>query len=275
MSGLPRSGSTLFQQIISQNPNFHASPTSGLINFFMHAKRNWKDNNEFRAQGLTEVEQRVNGSFRGILEGFYQQELREGKLIFDKSRGWMAYVEYLKEIYQNEDVKVICVVRDVRAILASFEKLYRNRSLSYPEFADEDFLLSQSVEGRAEILLRKGGVIGLPIARLRDALRRCPNNIILVPYQQLLSEPTVLFQRLHDMLGIQQYFYDFDDVKQVTQEEDVYHGYKGLHDIKEGKIVAPEGVPWEGMFDPAFIDDVTNAYADINKLCEFKPDNED
>jgi sulfotransferase len=163
VSGLPRSGSTLWMQIVGQNPKFHSTPTSGLINFWMNAKRNWKDNNEFRSQGLDEVENRLKGSFKGIIDGFYEEELAQGKYVFEKSRGWIAYIDYLKDIYQNPDLKVIVLVRDIKAIIASFEKLYRKRSISYPEFSDDDFILSQTVEGRAEILLRKNGVVGLTI----------------------------------------------------------------------------------------------------------------
>jgi sulfotransferase len=257
VSGLPRSGSTLLQNILAQNPKAHSTPTSGLVNFFMNCKTGWKDNNEFRSQGLEEVENRIKGSFRGIIDGFYSKELAEGKFIFEKSRGWMAYIEYLKDIYQNSDLKVIACVRDVRAIVASFEKLYRKRSISYPEFSNE---------GRCEILLRNNGVVGLPIVRLRDVLRRSSSSLLIVRYKDLLENPQQSLQILHDVLGIPSFKYNFDEIKQVVKEYDVYHGYQGLHDIKEGAIISPKGIPWDGMFEQGFLESMTNAYSDINRL---------
>jgi|SaaInlStandDraft_1057018.scaffolds.fasta_scaffold14370_2 sulfotransferase len=266
VSGLPRAGSTLFQQIIGQNPKFYPTPTSGFINFFMSSKRQWKQNNEFSSEGMEKVYPRINNSFRGMFEGYFSEELSEGKIIFEKSRGWVAYIEYLKEIFQDPDFKVICMVRDIRAIVASFEKLYRNRGIEYPEHSDEDFLEAQTVEGRANILLKKGGVIGMPITRLQDALRRHPNNIVIVPYQKLLSDPKTTMLTLHDILGMQRYEYDFNNIKQVTNEHDVYHGYKGLHDIREGAITPPEGTPWAGMFEDSFIDEIGQRYSFLNNI---------
>jgi hypothetical protein len=270
LSGLPRSGSTLFQQIIGQNPNFHPTPTSGLINFFMNSKRQWKDNNEFRAEGLEHVLPRVNNAFRGMLEGYYREEFDDGKYIFEKSRGWMAYIEYLKDIFKDENFKVICMVRDIRSILASFERLHSKRDISYPECSDEDFTLSQTVEGRAEILLRPNGVVGLHITRLIDACRRQPNNVVIVPYIKLIDEPEKCFKELHQVFNLDPFIYDFNNIKQVTHENDIYHGYKGLHDIKEGPITKSNGqAPWEGIFTDSFLREVEKQYSQIIKLSSY------
>jgi sulfotransferase len=266
LSGLPRSGSTLMLQILGQNPMFHPTPTSGFINFFVKNKFNWKNNNEFSAQGMEKILPRIHSSFRGMFEGFYKEELEAGKIVFEKSRGWQGYIPYLKEIFEDENFKIICTIRDIRAILASFEKLHSKRDLSYPEPSDNDFIESQTVEGRANILLRANGVVGLPIIRLQDALRRHQNNIVLVSYKGLLNDPKGVFNFLHDHLELPKFEYDFENVKQVTHEHDVYHGYKGLHDIKEGPITSPEEIPWQGMFEQPFIDEIGQRYSFLNGL---------
>jgi sulfotransferase len=228
-------------------------------------KRGWKENNEFRAMGMEKVQPRIVSSMRGMFQGFFEEELSQGKTVFLKSRGYMAYIEYLKEIF-GYDVKVICLVRDIRSILASFEKLYRKRGIEYPEFTDNDFIESQTVEGRANILLRKDGVVGLPIIRLQDALRRHPENIVLVSYQGLLNDPKGVFNYLHEHLELPQFEYDFSNIKQVTSELDVYHGYKGLHDIKEGPITPPEDLPWKDIFEEPFIEEIGNRYSFLNGI---------
>lgn len=266
VAGLPRSGSTLFQQILGQNPNFYPTPTSGFINFFMNSKRSWKNNNEFSAEGMEKINPRINNSFRGMFEGYFNDELKDGKIVFDKSRGWVAYIEYLKEIFQNDDIKIICLVRDVRAILASFETLYRKRGIEYPEFGDDSFIESQTVEGRANILLRKDGVVGLPITRLQDALRRHPKNLIIVPYKGLLTNPKETLGLVHDALELPKFEYDFNNIKQITTELDVYHGYKGLHNIKEGPIVSPNTAPWENIFEPQFNNEIGQRYQYLNTI---------
>jgi len=201
-----------------------------------------------------------------MFEGFWGEEISQEKTIFLKSRGYMAYIEYLIEIFDNPDFKVICCVRDIRAILASFEKLFKRRGIEYPEFSNEDFVESQTVEGRAGILLRKNSVLGLPIVRLQDALRRHPQNIVLVPYKAMINDPKTTFKNLHDILELPSYQYDFENIKQVTNELDVYHGYKGLHDIKEGSIVSSKELPWKGMFEESFIDEIGIRYSYLNNI---------
>ena len=53
-STLPRSGSTLLQNIMGQNPEFHVTPTSGLIDLMLGARIGYNQNHESKA-GDTEM----------------------------------------------------------------------------------------------------------------------------------------------------------------------------------------------------------------------------
>ena len=50
---LPRAGSTLFQNIIGQNPDFYVTPTSGFLELIYGAKANFQTSPEFKAQDQT------------------------------------------------------------------------------------------------------------------------------------------------------------------------------------------------------------------------------
>ena len=43
-SSLPRAGTTLLQNIIGQNPAFHVTPTSGMIDLVLGARIGYNDN---------------------------------------------------------------------------------------------------------------------------------------------------------------------------------------------------------------------------------------
>ena len=84
---LPRAGSTLLQNVLAQNPDFYATPTSGLIEIFLNARNiysnnivnNWERNYRikqfaegFKADGrptLILVERREHGA---ILESMIE-----------------------------------------------------------------------------------------------------------------------------------------------------------------------------------------------------------
>lgn len=49
-SSLPRSGSTLLQNILGQNPDFYTTPTSGLVELLYRSRNGYSDSSEFKAQ---------------------------------------------------------------------------------------------------------------------------------------------------------------------------------------------------------------------------------
>ena len=49
-SSLPRSGSTLLQNLLAQNPDIYATPTSGVLELIFGARANYTTSPEFIAQ---------------------------------------------------------------------------------------------------------------------------------------------------------------------------------------------------------------------------------
>ena len=49
-SSMPRSGSTLLQNIFAQNPDMYATPTSGVLELIFAARGNYTNSPEFKAQ---------------------------------------------------------------------------------------------------------------------------------------------------------------------------------------------------------------------------------
>jgi sulfotransferase len=264
VAGLPRSGSTLLLNLLGQNPAHHVTPTSGLIELFVQIKNRWPEFVEFKAEGLEKVKPRVLGALRGLILGYFDSELGAGKTVFDKSRGWLQYVEPLEETLQRR-VKVIVTLRDVRAIVASFEKLYRGRSIEYREPSDEAFFQCQTVEGRADVLLSPKSVLGLTIARLRDALARgLGDRLVIVPYRALTTCPQETLGHLHKVLELPQFDYDPLNVAQLTREDDHFHGMP-LHTIRS-RVEPPEQAPWHGVLPNSLCHRLASIYTDINRL---------
>lgn len=204
-------------------------------------------------------------SMKGLLLGFHMKHLMAGKRVFDKSRGWLPYIEELETVLGHR-VKVLCTVRDIRSVIASFEKLYRNRDISWNHYVGEDFFKEQTQEGRVNILLRNSGVVGISINRIRDIFyRNKQDRVHIIPYAKLLVEPQNTLDGVHDFLDIDRYNYDFDNIEQVTHEVDEVHGMGELHTIKN-KITPPQELPWEGVLDDEIVKRLEVEYADINNL---------
>src|SRR5688572_23471300 len=70
-SSLPRSGSTLLQNILAQNPRFYCSPTSGVITLLEAARLTFVDGPPFMAQDPAVMQAGFRAFCRAALEGFY------------------------------------------------------------------------------------------------------------------------------------------------------------------------------------------------------------
>ena len=121
-SSLPRAGSTLLQNILAQNPDIYATPTSGVLELVFAARGNYTDSPEFKAQDA-EVMKKAFLAFCTQGMKAYYEAITDQKYVIDKSRGWGIHYDFLNLL--NPEPKIICMVRDLRDIFASMEKNYR------------------------------------------------------------------------------------------------------------------------------------------------------
>lgn len=269
VSGLPRSGSTLLLNILGQNPAHHVTPTNGLLWMVSAIRDGWSANDAFVAQGLPTVEPRIPAALRGMIYGFYEQELgAERKVVFDKNRGWVSQVELLERVFRRR-VPVIVTVRDVKSVVASFEKLYRKNPVVRRQYLGPAYIQAQTIDGRARVLTSPGGVVGLAINAVRDAMNRgVADRLLIVPYNRIVTDPRGTLASLHEALGLAPFDYDPENVQQITKEDDSIYGWGfDLHSIRP-KVEPPAVKPWEGVLPDHTCEWLDREFADINALSQ-------
>ena len=69
-ASLPRSGSTLLQNVLAQNPDIYATPTSGLSTLLQSAKDTFTMRAEFASLDKNLMKKAFLGYLRGGIEGF-------------------------------------------------------------------------------------------------------------------------------------------------------------------------------------------------------------
>ena len=228
IAGLPRSGSTLLCNILNQNPRFHATSTSGILEIILAIRNQWENVLEFQASPNKPGKEAV---INGILGNYYATVKRP--VIFDKSRGWLAYMELAEHLIQRK-AKVIVPVRKITDILASFERLWRKQAheWQFPQ-EREHYADWQTVEGRADIWMRNNQPVGIAYNRIRDAISRgYLDRMHFVEFEKLTRDPQDTIQRVYAFLEEEHFQHDFDNVEQVTHENDDMHGIPGLHVIR-------------------------------------------
>lgn len=256
MSGFPRAGTTLLMNILNQNPIFHGTPTSGLIGSVISLRDNWRGSDIYKSNPEEYIYPKIRGLMRGMIEGFYSEQILAGQIPIDKNRTWTGQLGLLDEIFQTK-VKIIFPVRHVVDCCISMEK--KNRKGSITNHGDNgNWLNEQSTKGRSENFIKDDGVFGMPMLFLRELIyRNMQDRLIVVPYDDLLTYPQETISKIYGQFGLQPFEHDFENIKQTIVEHDLMHGFAPhtLHKINEGKLTKP--LPRDmTVFDKQYIDDI-------------------
>ena len=229
-SSLPRSGSTLFSNIVGQNPDFAVTPTSGLLDLLYAARSQFSQGAEFKAQDRKEMERAFAGFCRGGLDG-YAQALTNKPWLLDKSRGWGVHYGFLNAFYPNP--KIICLIRDPVDIFCSMERKYRQASLQDSGLVDHFEMKNTTLEKRLDHWSNSPPV-GLAMERMREILRQgIHSRMLFIDYDKLCRQPRLQLERFYAYVGLP-YFdgHRFDAVAQITSEDDSIYGIFGDHNIR-------------------------------------------
>ncbi len=227
---MPRAGSTLLQNILAQNPHFYVTPTSGVLELIFGARLNYTNSPEFKAQDDALMKKAFLAFSRAGMEAYFRT-LTDKPYVLDKSRGWGVHFDLLNLIFEEEP-KIICMVRDLRQILASLEKKFRQNPDKYRPIENHNTLSGTTTLKRAVLHLQTPPV-GLALDRLVEIHQRGWNKkILFVRYEDLTAYPKQVLQKVYAYLDLPEFPHNFDSVAQVTQEDDLAYGIPGLHDIR-------------------------------------------
>lgn len=250
LAGLPRSGSTLLANILAQHPQFYVTPTSGIVDMLVQVRNSWDRNDAFQAANRKlseEIKQRV---LKSMLQAYFSHARQP--ICIDKNRYWSEFLEMGAALVGGrEQVKVIVTVRDLRDVLASFERLYRKTSALGQLHQEASLELKfKTALGRVETFIDDSQTVGRAYNAIRDAVTRgWKDRMHFVDYDDLTKHPKETLAGIYQFLGEEGCEHDFDRVEQVTFEDDFVYGFKDLHQIRSQ--VKPQGPQWPQVFDDA------------------------
>lgn len=233
-SSMPRAGSTLLQNIMAQNPDFYATPTSGICDILLNLKSNTSNSIEFKAQDQDLMEKGFKGMCDGLLHGFFNN-ITEKKYVLDKSRGWSVTYDFLNYFYPNP--KIVIMVRDLRAIVSSLEKKFRENQHLEMGIQNWSEMRGTTTDKRVDIFLNQAPPLQAPIDIVYDVItRRIAQKCLFIKFEDLTQNPEKEIRKIYNYFELPYYNgHDFNNVEQATKENDIFYKPFGDHMIR-GKI---------------------------------------
>lgn len=230
---MPRAGSTVFQNIMAQNPDFYATPTSGVLELLFAARVNYADSLEFHAQDPDEMKAGFLNFCREGMKGFYTG-ITDKKYIIDKSRGWGIHYDFLNAV--NPNPKIIVLVRDLRDIFASMEKNYRLASDKQSKILNWGTMQGTTTAKRVDIWAQTTPV-GMAIERIGEMIKTgISNNVLFVKFEDLCKYPDSNMRMVYNFLELPYFEHDFENIETVTKEDDEVYGIYGDHKIRKNLV---------------------------------------
>ena len=258
VSGLPRSMTTLMANILANNPHIGGGETSPLLEYLYGARNNFSTVPEVKSALTEDVMHKSFLNFcRQGLNG-YAESVTEKEIYLDKSRGWIYYSEFLKEFYP--EAKIIVMVRDIRAILSSFEKKWRDN----PSIIDNEDNPAKgefiTVDNRCDHWLSRPP-LGIALKRLYNAVQtKTIENMLVVKAEELCKNPKSVMQKVYDFIGEPYCELDYNNIQQMTVENDRISdfGIYGDHTIRPK--VEPLKKDWDELLGTAISNNVKANY---------------
>jgi len=253
MAGLPRAGSTVLSALLNQNPRIHSGPSSPVVPTMLDLEKSFSNNELFLAYPKTEQARQIIAS---VLPQYYSDVQKP--VVIDKNRSWVSRPEYITG-YFNIEPKILCPVRNLDEIVASFVKMCHDNPIEAGKpinFIDKALIqnnMELTDENRASFVSGPG-IIGQSFDGIRTILESGQEKIIhFIEYDDLMSNPQETMNKIYEFLEEEPYEHDFDNIVNIHQEEDLTtYGIENMH--KVGKklkksIIDPKEVLPESIYN--------------------------
>jgi sulfotransferase len=264
-ASLPRSGSTLLQNVMMQNPDIYSTPTSGVIELLSGARTLYSTGDAFKAQDPEVMKSGFRGFCKGGLHGFFNS-ITDRPYVIDKSRGWTGNFRFLD--FFEENPKVMVMIRDLRAVFASMEKNYRKNPHKDPLIVNGAELKNMTTDSRL-VHFSNTPPVGPSIEWIKDIIQqKLDHNILFIKFEDFTSNPEFEIRRIYKYLEIPYFEHDFKNVEQLTQENDVIHGIFGDHQIQS--VVKPVSEDYLDVLGAANCNTIVQSYAWFYEKFKYK-----
>ncbi|MFA5235038.1 MAG: sulfotransferase [Sulfurimonas sp.] len=235
-SSMPRSCSTLLQNILSQNNSIYATPTDPSLEYLYAARRNYTEIPEVKAQNPDIALKAWRGFCWGGLTG-YCDALTEKPNVCIKSRGIGVHYDWYSAFMPNPP-KIVCMVRNIKGIFASMEKIYRANQERHQNVQNHGEMRGTTTAKRVDEWLASPP-IGLALERFQQMiLEGIDKKVLFVRAEDLTSTPKTEMKKIYEYLNLPGFTHDFANIAQTTIEDDAIYGLTpDLHKIRS--VVEP------------------------------------
>lgn len=231
LAGLPRSGSTVLASILNQHNEVYVSPTSELVGLLFYANNIFKSDNAKARPNRNVTRKNV---LNGIIQNMYQDKTEP--VIIDKNRAWPNpdNIRLLEDILEKP-VKIICTIRSIKDVVASFIRLVHRNPVG-SSFIDKELTKrNQDLNdiNRIKYLIGEEGHVYQAWQQIKwNQESEFADRMFYVDYDELVDDGESVIERIENYIGINKFGYDFGNIENKECEDDGVYGLDGMHSVE-------------------------------------------
>ena len=222
---LPRSGNTLFASIMNQNPEIACTANSVTLQimknlFLVKTTDTFKNFPDYRS---------LDNVMDNVFTNYYQQWPQ--RIIIDRGPALTSANPGNFELMQKHfkpGFKCIVLLRDLMDVFASYMKWYTENPDSFVN------KLGKNDEEKLLNLMANDGAIIKEIKSIKNSYNY-PNMCHFIKYDDMVTDPKTVFQKLYKFLDEPYYPHQFQNLKQINindiEYDDTVLG-KNMHTIR-------------------------------------------
>jgi len=203
-----------------------------VLEYLYGARANFTSTPEVKAIDPEVALKSWRGFCWGGLEG-YAKSYTDKENICIKTRGATIHYDWFSK-FMPYDMKCIVMVRNMKSIVSSMEKLFRANQEKHQDIQNHSQMSGTSTAKRVDSWFANPPV-GLALERLQQCfLEGLNKKFLYVRAEDLTSYPDREMGKIYNYLGLEPYKHDFNNVEQTVREDDTVYGLTpNLHTIRK------------------------------------------
>ena len=228
--GLPRSGSTVLMNILGQNSSVFTTGTCALYDILSNnIVTSTRSTKPLLAMSVDQADRAMYGFVHGAVKGWFEA-LTDKPTIISKRHGWSSLFHLFPQS------KFICLVRDIRDVIESLEKINRNTSILHSYDEQHGTLVpAMCLNEKYAYYFHSprcvSTILQLEIVRMIEIHRQDPSKVMFIRYEDFTKEPNKTLKDIYGFLGINPVTHNLLNIPQseLIEHDNLYHPTRADH----------------------------------------------
>lgn len=228
--GLPRSGSTILMNILQQNPRIFTTGSCALYEILQEkilVKARYSET--FQAMSADQADRAMYGLIHGATRGWFEA-LTDKPTVISKRHGWSS----LFHLFPHS--KFICVVRDLRDIAESFERV-NQKTRALHTFSNSNVMLpAMHIHEKYKYYFDEANALSVnlqtEVPRLMEVFKEQKNRVMFLRYEDFTKEPFIMLNKVYNFLHESYYEHDLNNIQQsmLVEHDHAYFRERTSHE---------------------------------------------